>query len=101
VKQKDSNQKKIVELQGKDREKAKELEQIQERIGHAEKEMVVAKDEKRKVAHSMKDALFQKNEVEAEIGSINTKYRAEVEGLEKVEPIFSTLKKIKGLVREK
>jgi len=63
--------------------------------------MLVAKDEKRKVAHSMKDALFQKNEVEAEIGSINTKFKAEVEGLEKVEPIFSTLKKIKGLVKEK
>jgi hypothetical protein len=50
--------------------------------------MLAAKEEKRKVAHAMKDALFQKNEVEAEIGSINTKYKAEVDGLEKIEPIF-------------
>ena len=60
--------------------------------------MVAAKEEKRKVAHAMKDALFQKNEVEAEIGSINTKYKAEVEGLEKIEPIFQTLKKLKSFI---
>ncbi len=59
--------------------------------------MVVAKEEKRKIAHAMKDALFQKNEIDAEISSINTKYKAEVEGLEKIEPIFQTLKKIKAL----
>ena len=63
--------------------------------------MLAAKEEKRKVAHAMKDALFQKNEVEAEIGSINTKYKAEVDGLEKIEPIFQTLKKLKTLTKEK
>jgi chromosome segregation ATPase len=63
--------------------------------------MVTAKEEKRKVAHAMKDALYQKNEVEAEIGSINTKYKAEVEGLEKIEPIFQTLKKIKAIIMER
>ena len=88
IKQKESNLKKIADFQGKEKERAGELQQIQERIASAEKEMLVAKEEKKRVAHAMKDALFQKNEVEAEISSINTKYKAEVEGLEKIEPIF-------------
>lgn len=49
----------------------------------------------------MKDALFQKNEVEAEISSLNTKCKAESDGLEKLEPIFATLKKIRAVIKEK
>lgn len=34
------------------------------------------------------------------MSSLKTKYKAEVENLEKLEPIFQTLKKIKAVIRE-
>ena len=49
---------------------------------------MVARDEKRKVAVQMKEVMFAKNEIEAEIGALKTKYKSEIEGLEKLEPIF-------------
>ena len=49
----------------------------------------------------MKEIMFAKNEIEAEIGALKTKYKSEIEGLEKLEPIFQTLRKIRGLIREK
>jgi len=61
---------------------------IQERIANAEKEMARSKEEKKAVAVAMKEALFQKNEAEAEVGSISTKFKAEVEALEKIEPTY-------------
>ena len=67
----------------------------------AERDIGVARDEKRKVAVQMKEVMFAKNEVEAEIGALKTKYKSEVEGLEKLEPIFQTLKKLRSLIREK
>ena len=70
-------------------------------IQGAEKEMGFARDEKRKVAVSMKEVMFAKNEADAEIAALKTKYRSEIEGLEKLEPIFQTLKKIRSMVREK
>jgi|688.fasta_scaffold2625244_1 hypothetical protein len=57
-------------------------------IQGAEKEMGLARDEKRKVAVSMKEVMFAKNEADAEIAALKTKYRSEIEGLEKLEPIF-------------
>jgi hypothetical protein len=36
----------------------------------------------------MKEIMFAKNEFEAEIGALKTKYKSEIEGLEKLEPIF-------------
>lgn len=67
----------------------------------AEKEMELAKEEKRKVAHLMKDMMFQKGEVDHEVSTLTTKYKAEVDSLEKLESIFSTLKKLRALIREK
>jgi hypothetical protein len=54
----------------------------------AEKDIGAARDDKRKVAVQMKEIMFAKNEVEAEIGALKTKYKSEIEGLEKLEPIF-------------
>ena len=54
----------------------------------ADKDMQGAKEEKRKVAMQMKEVMFLKNEAEAEINSLKTKYKAEVGNLEKLEPIF-------------
>ena len=45
--------------------------------------------------------MFQKGEVDHEISALSTKYKAEVEQLEKLEPIFSTLRKLRGLIKEK
>lgn len=85
------------------REKEKNLEsgKAQEMMQGAERDIGVARDEKRKVAVQMKEVMFAKNEVEAEIGALKTKYKSEVEGLEKLEPIFQTLKKLRSLIREK
>ncbi len=58
IKQKDSNQKKITELLSKDKEKSSEAENLQIKIQNADKEMQAAKDEKRKVAVQMKEAIF-------------------------------------------
>ena len=49
----------------------------------------------------MKDIMSQKGEVDHEIQALKIKYKAEVEQLEKIEPIFSTLKKLIGLIKEK
>lgn len=54
----------------------------------AEKDIGAARDDKRKVAVQMKEIMFAKNEIEAEIGALKTKYKSEIEGLEKLEPIF-------------
>ena len=54
----------------------------------AEKDIIAARDDKRKVAVQMKEVMFAKNDIEAEIGAFKTKYKSEIEGLEKLEPIF-------------
>lgn len=45
--------------------------------------------------------MFSCNEVEHEIKALKTKYQAEVEVLEKVEPIFSTLRRLRAQILEK
>lgn len=42
-----------------------------------------------------------KGDVESEINALKAKYRSEVDSLEKIEPIFSTLKKLRGLIKER
>lgn len=54
----------------------------------------MAKEERRKVAFSMKDLMYQKGEVDHEISALKTKYKAETDQLEKLDPIFSTIKKL-------
>ena len=67
----------------------------------AEKDIEAAKEERRKLAHQMKESMFHKGEIDHEVSALKTKYRAEIEQLEKVEPIFSTLNKLKTFIVEK
>ena len=101
AKQRDANKKKIGELTSLEKDKQAETAKTQEMLKNAERDIVGARDEKRGVATQMKEFMFAKNEIDAEIGALKTKYKAEIESLEKLEPIFQTLKKIRGLIREK
>ena len=49
----------------------------------------------------IKQQIFSATEVEHEIKALKTKYQSEVEQLEKVEPIFSTLRRLRALIMEK
>jgi hypothetical protein len=49
----------------------------------------------------MKELMFQKGEIDHEMATLKVKYKAEVDQLEKLEPIYSTLKKLRSLIREK
>lgn len=82
------NKKKIAELTALEKEKQAEGARTQEMLQVAEKDVGVARDDKRQVAVQMKEIMYAKNEIDAEIGALKTKYKAEIEGLEKLEPIF-------------
>jgi chromosome segregation ATPase len=45
--------------------------------------------------------MSNKGEIESEINALKIKYKSEIESLERVEPIFGTLKKLRSLIREK
>lgn len=45
--------------------------------------------------------MFQQGEVELEIKALKTKYTSEVDNLEKLDPIYSTIKRLKTLIIEK
>jgi hypothetical protein len=45
----------------------------------AEKEMEAAKADRRAAAVALKEVIFQKGEIEHEIGALGVKYKAEVE----------------------
>jgi chromosome segregation ATPase len=45
--------------------------------------------------------MTNKGDVESEINSLKVKYHSEIDSLENIEPIFLTLKKLRGLIKEK
>lgn len=45
--------------------------------------------------------MFTSNEFEVEIRTLKTKYQTEVEALEKIEPLYSTLRRLKALIIDK
>lgn len=45
--------------------------------------------------------MFQEGELDLEIKALKTKYTAETDTLEKLEPVFSTIKRLKALIQEK
>jgi len=67
----------------------------------AESDLSIAKNERRKVAHGMQEIKFQKGEVDHEIQALAVKYKAETEQLERIEPVYSTIKKLRALIKEK
>ncbi len=67
----------------------------------AESDMEVAFEAKKNVAVQLKGFLFTKGELELEVKALKTKHNAEADALQKLEPPYSTLKRIKALVQEK
>ncbi len=57
-----------------------------------------AREDKKKVASQMKSFLFQSGEIELELKALKTKYNAEVDTLEKLDPSFATLKRLRALI---
>ena len=53
------------------------------------------------MARVIRELMTSKGDVESEINALKVKYHSEVDSLEKIEPIFSTLKKLRGLIKEK
>jgi hypothetical protein len=45
----------------------------------------------------MKSIIVESGEIEHEIKALKVKYNSEVDSLEKLEPIYSTLKRLKAL----
>jgi len=64
----------------------------------AESDMEVAFEAKKNVAVQLKGFLFTKGELELEVKALKTKHNAEADALQKLEPPYSTLKRIKALV---
>lgn len=100
-KQRDANKKKIADFSNKEKEKNEERETLQGRILASNKDKESALSDKAKIARVIREVMAGKGDVESEINAHKAKYRAEVDLLEKVEPIFATLKKLRGLIKER
>jgi hypothetical protein len=59
--------------------------------------MESARDEKKTVAMQLKQQMFSQSEIEREVKNLKTKFNAEVEVLEKMEPIYTTLRRLRAL----
>ena len=97
----ENTQKKVVDFEERAREKDKEVERMKERIKQVEKDLINAREDKKKVAAQLKQFMFQQGELELEVKALKTKYSAETDALEKIEPSFSTLKKLRRALEEK
>jgi hypothetical protein len=59
--------------------------------------MESARDEKKTVAMQLKQQMFSQSEIEREVKNLKTKFNNEVEVLEKMEPIYTTLRRLRAL----
>lgn len=100
-KQRDANKKKIVDLATKEKEKGDEREGLQGRILAANKDKEVASGERAKIARVIREVMAGKGDIESEINALKAKYKSEVDALEKVEPVFQTLKKLRQLIKQR
>ena len=77
------------------------MESLKTRIKEAEININDSRDDKKKVASQLKAFMFQQGALELEIKALKTKYMAEVETLERLDPVYSTLKRLRSLIADK
>lgn len=97
----DLNKTRVEDLEAKGKAKEQELGQVREAMKGAQAQMEAARDEKRQVAGLLKQQMFTQSEMEREVQSLKTKFNAEVGVLEKMEPIFTTLRRLRSMALEK